>query len=160
MMWSKLKQMTEARFVPELQGRLQVFQTIYRKSSDEEGEFWFALDKKKVFGCGSLNYFAALGDEKALLRSETGDLLPQDLDARARDRLLKQGMMTVGDFNELLRSSLNFSVETMLEHDCPLVRGLAMIDRRLGQRRLEKLAMEQEHAFVVSMNATRFSIVD
>ncbi|MEO9971582.1 MAG: hypothetical protein ABJG15_17435 [Hyphomonadaceae bacterium] len=155
MMWSKLKQMTEERFVPELQGRVQVFQTVYRKSNDEEGEFWFSLDKKKLFSCGSMSFFAAERNETERLRSSTEDLSPHELQVRARETLMKQGMMTVGDFNGLLRSSLNLSVDAMLEHDCPLIRGLALIDSRLGRRRLEQMSVSGEHEFVSQMHSTR-----
>lgn len=48
MRWSKVKQMVEARFANELQGRLSIELTKYRKPTrSENGAFYVLLDDRK-----------------------------------------------------------------------------------------------------------------
>ena len=50
--------------------------------------------------------------------------------------------------NALLLESLSLSIESMLKHRSPIIRGLAVLDRRFGKRRLIAFDIETEHPFV------------
>jgi len=52
------------------------------------------------------------------------------------------------DLYEALASYPSLSIDAALRSDNIIVRGLAMIDRRLGRRRLAAVDEEQEHPFV------------
>ena len=70
--------------------------------------------------------------------------------------LREAGVLSRNDFYEALYSYLNTSIEDAISSDHPIVRGLAMLDRRLGKRRLSALRLPVgEHPFVHLLLAVR-----
>lgn len=47
MRWSQLKKRVEERFCERLQGRVQVWTTVYRHTHDREGRSWLSVDGLK-----------------------------------------------------------------------------------------------------------------
>jgi hypothetical protein len=52
---------------------------------------------------------------------------------------------------QLLRESRSLSVDRLLKHRSPIVRGIAVLDRRCGKRRLAAIDAAAEHPFVQGM---------
>lgn len=63
--------------------------------------------------------------------------------------------MLLEQINRDLFCSLSQTVEEMLEHRNPVIRGLAVIDARYGKRRLELFNPVGEHALVQSLYRLR-----
>ena len=60
------------------------------------------------------------------------------------------------DFGDAMRAYLDMPVGEALESQDPLVRAFAIVDRRLGKRRLAKLELqESEHSLVKAFHKLR-----
>jgi hypothetical protein len=69
--------------------------------------------------------------------------------AEATDILHKQGIFSRYEFQNAVESYLNLSIDAALTSDDPIIKAVAMLDRRLGQRRLAKMQLDgTEHALV------------
>jgi hypothetical protein len=63
----------------------------------------------------------------------------------------ERGATMLWQLHETLLGALSLSIDLMLKHRSPIVRGLAMLDARVGKRRLRGLDVPGEHAFVRRM---------
>jgi hypothetical protein len=70
MRWSKIKKRIEDTFADSVRGRVEVWNTNYRKAHDQAGEAWITIDKKKVHSMGSLTFEIEYHLEKAHLKKE------------------------------------------------------------------------------------------
>src|SRR5262249_44167150 len=73
MRWSQLKQRVEANFAPRVRGRIELFQTRYRRAADSFGEVWVVVDGKQRYSWSDIKFIRA---EAAGYRAD---------DARMRD---------------------------------------------------------------------------
>jgi hypothetical protein len=158
MRWSKLKALAESRFCDPLRGRLELRSTRYRGTHDQEGRAWITLDKEEVFSACTLTGWAA----KARLAREIQtanncrdfsdpEQYPGYRQAyeQAGAVVAEHGIFTQYQFYAALEEWLNHSLEEALVSPDPLVRAFALLDRRLGQRRLSRLVVgSAEHPLV------------
>ena len=49
MKWSQLKKRIEESFADSVRGRVEVWNTRYRRAHDDAGEAWITIDKQRVF---------------------------------------------------------------------------------------------------------------
>ena len=148
--WSAIRKKLEEDYLcPALRGRVQYFITVYRKSHDhDEGrgairvdgvELWmggFHTHEKKVFEC-----------LKRIEKEEPE--YPRDrLWDRAWIMSAEEGVICEDDFWWAFSEFDNQSIEKSLCSEHPLVRVFALLDRRVGKRRLlamrERMQEEQE----------------
>ncbi len=153
MQWSKLKQLIELRFVEEMKGRALIQVTRYRKAHDDEGEIWLTLDGKKIYGA---SYYQKAKERRLALPADNGAVSADDREATDR-QLAERGFEDQYVLQRALFLSLSESIEQMLASHHPLIRALAVLDRRCGERRLAKLAVdiESEHEVVRRAHALR-----
>ncbi|TNM65355.1 SF0329 family protein [Aliirhizobium smilacinae] len=144
MKWTKLKQLIEARFAPEVIGRVQVQTTRYRYAHDHEGEFFVTLDGKKIYGSTYYQYWK----ERVALCDEHGGELSSEDEREIERELRDRGVADHVDLHRAMFESLNQSIEAMLANSIPLIRALGVLDARCGKRRLTKLDDPNEHEFV------------
>ena len=64
------------------------------------------------------------------------------------------------DLYEALAGYPGLSIDAALSSDNIIVRGLAMVDRRLGKRRLAAIDVEQEHPFVQRLLLLRREVTE
>ena len=62
-----------------------------------------------------------------------------------------RGVAMRWQIERVLLESLSLSIERMLKHRSPIVRGLALLDQRCGKRRLARFDAAAEHPFVQDM---------
>jgi hypothetical protein len=116
MQWSKLKKRIEAQFADALSGRVQVFETRYHGAHDSAGRWSLRIDGVDVEGFGDIPAEAL----SIVERYTTGNLSHYGFHKSAVD-------------------FLSLSVDAALESQDPLHRSLAILDSRLGKRRLLQL---------------------
>lgn len=126
-----MRRKLEQEYLAEsLRGRIQYFATNYRKSHDEEGRTAIRLDGKEIlrgnfYQCDRYHY-------------PTPD-----------DRVLDLGAFDQWAFYAAFREFDNQSIEKSLRSDNLIVRILAILDRRVGKRRLlqmrETIERESKH---------------
>ena len=143
--WSGIKNKLENDYLcPVLRGHIQYFVTRYHEAHDQEGRAAIRLDGVEVLRSNYYDYRDKLWNRFNLLRDEPNDY------QLAYESTLNDGCFDQRVFYEAFHIFDNQSIEESLNSDNPLVRVLALLDRRLGKRRLLAIAdkMEQELPWV------------
>lgn len=146
--WSGMRKKLEHDYLcPALHGRIQYFATSYSKSLDHEGRAAIRLDGVEVLRSNYYDYYQNYWKRYQALRQEgAGEDDPKKPFQLAYEGALNDGCFDQWFFYEAFRIFDNQSIEKSLVSENPLVRIFALLDRRLGKRRLLAMAetMEQE----------------
>lgn len=143
-MWSKTRQVLESRLCLELTGRVQFHYDVYRTNRDRENRLWFT----------EMNVFSILVDGEAwfstnpqyyieLYRSDMSHACPQ---VDKNEVIRKFGYVPASDVSSdsvmfYVHRFLNeLSFEESLNNENYFIRLLALLDKRLGKRRIKALA--------------------
>jgi hypothetical protein len=123
MQWSKIKSRAESFICDSLNGRIEYFSTWYRNSGkDHIGRATILLDNKEIFEADTW---------KSIFNRNEFERL--DL------------------HNALIEYSL-LSINEAVQSENPIIKGLAMVDKRFGKRSLRNTKIsEDEHEFVKFM---------
>jgi hypothetical protein len=123
MQWSKIKSRAESFICDSLKGKIEFFSTWYRNSGkDHIGRATILLDKKEIF------------------------------EADTWKRILNRNEFERFDLHDALIEYPLLSINEALGSQNPIIRGLAMVDKRLGKRRLREIKLEEvDHEFVKLM---------
>jgi hypothetical protein len=120
MRWSKLKQQVEAMFADEVRGRVALWTTRYEKAHDRFGRSWITVDGREIVNmCNYLRCGGSIADGNP-------------------DRFAA-GVFAGYDLPMAMREYLRLSIDAAIASPNPLVRVLAVLDRRAGARRLARL---------------------
>ena len=146
--WSGIRNKLEHDYLcPALRGRIQYFAASYRESHDQTGRAAIRLDGVEVLRSSYYAYEQNYWNRYQALRREG---VGED-DPKAPFRLAHEGTLNDGCFDnnflyEAFHEFDNQSIEKSLVSENPLVRIFAILDRRVGKRRLLVLeeSMEQE----------------
>ena len=147
--WSGIRNKLEQDYLyPALRGHIQYFATSYSKSADHVGRAAIRLDGVEVLQSNYFSYFENVWTKFHQLRSTTlkdCDSAKEAID-QAHVYALEQETFDQKVFYEAFDIFDNQSIEKSLTSDNPIVRIFAILDRRLGKRRLLALeeSMEQE----------------
>lgn len=127
MQWSKLKKLVEERFAPSLTGRVAIFSTRYGNCTC--GRAWLTVDGEEVANfCTRAKYRTAAGlPELVDPPPGYGEISRQDAYAACWAFV-----------HEL-------SIEESLADSDPLVQTLAVLDSRVGKRRLSTIETDALH---------------
>jgi len=146
MRWSQLKRRVEANLARNVQGRVELFQTRYRRAADNFGEAWLVLDGKKYFSWGDATFLYAEG--AAYSAQYYQEMSSIDANRAVISDLEARGATMRWQLNVMLLEALSLSIDAMLRHRSPIVRGLAVLDKRFGKRRILAFNPGNEHPLV------------
>lgn len=152
MNWSKLKKETESRFCDSMKDRVKLYCTEYRNA--ESGKSWITLDGKIIAKCCTRSFWAVEFTEEM-----GGDI--STVDNGKHDKLLTD----YGEFRKehISRACWDFlhklSIEEALESENPLIQTLAILDKRLGKRRLRKIDKESLHPLPKRIYEERLAVI-
>lgn len=144
--WSGIRKKLETEYLAQsLRGHIQYYATSYRQSHDQEGRAAIRYDGKEIIkGCYWNNWMKAHlfpKDEKYERRMRVEN-------AYMDDTALRLGVFDQRCFYRAFKEFDNQSIEKSLESDDLIVRIMAVLDRRVGKRRLllmkEKMENEPE----------------
>lgn len=141
MRWSKLKQHVEAMFAGGVRGRVELRTTRYEKAHDRFGRSWITIDGREV---ATMSNYLACGDSVA-------DGHPGRFEA---------GVFAGYDLPLAMREYLTLSIDEAIASRNPLIRALAVLDRRAGERRLARIDAANELPIVKELFAFRSRIRD
>ncbi len=132
--WSKTRHKLENEYLaPSLRGHIQYFCTTYKYSHDEEGRASIRLDGKEILKGNYFNFWLKFPEDEC------------DLEKRYRpfdfidETALKLGAFDQRSFYSAFEKFDNQSIEESLISENLIVRIFAILDRRVGKRRLIKL---------------------
>jgi hypothetical protein len=160
MQWSRLKSLVEARQAPSLRGRVTLHQARYRHAQEEVGRVWLAVDGREAAAFATHMGWARVRPLTDALMDERGAWGSPEAYAQASAEV-EAGLRAAGEFSDAaaladLEAYLSLSAEDALAAVSPLVRALAVLDARVGKRRLRALAQAPDaHPLVRRMHEFR-----
>ena len=139
MIWSKQKQILKNNLCESLRDRVDFNIVKYRKSHDSLGRAVITLDKEEI--CSMATIVLEMEQCKLVGFRLDDESLEEYLerDAEGYKTINENGFFNEFDFYEAVNIYLNASIEDAIKSDNILVRALAMLDKRLGKRRLKNI---------------------
>ncbi|WP_203362847.1 hypothetical protein [Bacillus sp. REN10] len=158
--WSKVKKQLDGLICDSLKGRILFQVTNYRKAHDQMGRVFIQIDQKEIMSFCSIKTEMEIMERERQLRhihsieydiENKGENI--NIYEQAKKWANEEGFFEQSDFFDALEEYFSVTIEQALSSTNPLVRMLAVIDRRMGKRTLLKLQdnMENEHPFVQEM---------
>lgn len=139
MQWSKLKQKMEENFAPSVQGRVHIFATRYTTGSYYMVRAWLTLDKVEIVNFSTPDNGNRFGWDTPAIHER---IAPEE---RHTDQAAEKGEFSREDFFDACWEYTNTSIEAAHESQNPIIQAFAMLDRRTGKRRLQKVVPETLH---------------
>jgi hypothetical protein len=139
--WSKLKTAIENRFAPAVIGRVELRATRYRQAHDDEGRGWITVDKKEMWNLCTFRYWRALYETKEKIEADQTVSVWEAYRLGAAEAE-KQGTFSLERFCDTLEEYCNLSFVQALDSQNVLIQTLAMLDKRMGKRRLRTLHLD------------------
>ncbi|MDE6641753.1 MAG: hypothetical protein K2K63_14655 [Acetatifactor sp.] len=133
--WSGIRKKLETEYLAQsLRGHIQYYVTSYSRSPDHHGRAAIRYDGQEIIsGCYWNNWVKA----DLFPRDEKYDKRMSTEMAYMDDTALKLGIFDEYCFYEAFNKFDNQSIEESLKSDDLIVRIFAVLDRRIGKRRLE-----------------------
>ncbi|MCU6792761.1 hypothetical protein OB236_11580 [Paenibacillus sp. WQ 127069] len=187
MAWSKLKQQLESFLCPALYGRVEYRATGYRYLPDKAGLCYIAVDKKNVLNMGDKTtlirwYQTELeikndsdiqipinNEEIETVRKDTKGIVPEDrlkiiaksrkIAEYAKELVAAQSALSKSNFTVVANKFLSISIEESIESNDILLNILALVDRRVGKKRILNISekMKLKHPIVQYFYELRLS---
>lgn len=146
MIWSKLKKRVESFFAPEAKGRIELRATRYH-DVDRTGRGYITIDGQEIINMAHYTFWK---EERPRIDAIAGslNLSPAEAQGIADAELHAEGIFSLDGFYSSLEQYLDSSIEDSLASSNVLIRALAMIDNRVGKRRLSTIDVSKEHPMV------------
>lgn len=166
--WSKERRLLESFFCESLKDRLQWHQAVHRHSHDQPPRYSLTLDKQEIFATNTIKVEMTRGQYDRLSESEQQNFITSLKETRDFDTLMahyrdisflyaeSKGFYGIFSFFSI-SDYPNLSIEEAIHSPFELVRAYAMLDRRLGKRRLEKMDISKENEIVKQFYKIRMS---
>ncbi len=142
--WSGIRKRLESEYLAKsLQGHIQYYATTYSRSHDHEGRAAIRYDGKEIIkGCYWYNWTKA----DQFPKDEKYERRMREENAFMDDTALKLGVFDQRSFYAAFQEFDQQSIEKSLKSENLIVRIFAVLDRRVGKRRLlmMKDTIEQE----------------
>ncbi|MEC0329385.1 hypothetical protein P4H42_07070 [Paenibacillus macerans] len=178
MSWSKLKQQLESFLSPALQGRVEYRAPGYRYLPDKSGICYISVDKKNILNMSDKTNFIRwyqteleikndpeiqipiTSDDIEAVRKDTKGPVPEDRliviarsrksSEHAKELLSAQASLSKSNFIVVANKFLSTSVEDSMEGHDILLNILALVDRRVGKKRILNMSdqMKLKHPIV------------
>ena len=143
--WSGIRKKLETDYLcPALRGRVRYFATTYSKCPDNEGRAAILVDGEEILKSNYFTYSRVLWERARDYRDEQG-LNWREAYLKADKTVLDDGLFDQRDFYMAFQKFDNQSIEASLSSENPIVRIFALLDRRLGKRRLAALEETMEN---------------
>ncbi|WP_308634007.1 SF0329 family protein [Paenibacillus silvisoli] len=187
MSWSKLKQQLESFLSPALVGRVEYRATSYRYLPDKAGICYIAVDKKNVLNMidvtTQIKWYQSEMEIKndpdiqipihhediEAVRTDTKGLVPEErlkvivrgrkISELSKELMSAQSALSKSNFTSEATKFLARSIEESMESSEILPNILALVDRRIGKKRLQNMReqMKLKHPIVQYFYELRLS---
>ncbi|MGX9416164.1 SF0329 family protein [Vibrio sp. WJH972] len=154
MQWSKRKKKVEEFFCESVKGRVELRSTHYRGSQDEQGRGYITFDKTEIWSMCTLSFYSIEYERIEEIINQKG-ITPYEAQKITHEELASEGKFNQYTFYDSLDEYCNNSIEASMESDNLLIRCLAMLDSRLGKRRLRNFELSKESQKVVQFYRIR-----
>ena len=155
--WSKTKSTLESFLCDKLQHRIKIYATVYRKFHDCPSRVWITFDNKEILSASDVTYqtkheelYRKIKEQECLKGIPFNENWHIMLNSPERHELLKASDHAEEVMiNHSILSSYHLytpymeysslSIDEALRSENIIIQAYAMLDRRLGKRRLKKL---------------------
>jgi hypothetical protein len=145
--WSAIVKDWEPFLAGALTGRLKLHATRYHGAPDHPGRGWITLDGERILSFESMTTEMRVHGYKAELMALGEEAIAAyDAAIAVADR---EGLAHLSTFEEAVARYPDCTVEDALVSPDVVTRGLAMVDRRLGKRRLATLELCTDESPIV-----------
>lgn len=159
MKWSKQKQLIESLLADSLKGRLEFHITRYGKGDTwSMSRAWITWDKKELMNFSNVGWYLQYSELAHRIREANNYSDYRDPKQQAgyyaaynqAEEIMKtRNVFSRANFLAASWEYLESPINDALQSDNPIIRALAMLDRRVGKRRLAKMELiEAEHPIV------------
>jgi hypothetical protein len=153
MVWSKLKKNIENNFSESLGDRVNLYTTTYSSNYDVQDLYnrgWITVDGIEVVNFSTPEaFFMYRRDLNATTPTNyPANTVTKEHVNRTQKRLTEKGEFSKYDLTYCCSAFLSMSIEEAMEHESPIIQMLAVLDKRLGKRRLAVLNEKELHPLV------------
>ncbi|SHJ87919.1 hypothetical protein SAMN02745248_01208 [Hathewaya proteolytica DSM 3090] len=152
--WSGVRRRLEQELLAEsLRGRVRYFMTKYPAANDDEARFSILIDNKEMFNSNVFTFWPMYIQSSEAAKKELNtperqwngkhmefDSENKEVEQTVEDELLYKGIFPVYAFTNALREYFNQGIEKSICSENPLIRILAVLDRRVGKRTIERVS--------------------
>lgn len=141
-MWSKLKKTVEEKFAESVKGKVGIYVTRYTSGSYFMVRGWITINGEEIANFSTPDNNLKYGWNTP----PVGERIPDT--ARNENSAVEKGEFARWELMDACISILNLSVDDALASDNPIIRALAVLDKRCGKKRLARLDGRDEHPLV------------
>ena len=154
MKWSKLKALVENKIAPSMSERFSINSTAYGNCSC--GHAWITLDKEVVANfCTRAFWNRSPSFDQEKKKFVAGEV-PEGISKKYEKQLTEYGELSRQDAYQACWEFVHdLSAEQALASDDPLIQTLAVLDSRVGKRRLLKIDAKELHPLASKMLSER-----
>lgn len=148
MMLSKIKSKIENKFDPKLKVRIQIYTTSYGYQYDVKDLYnrgWITVDGKEVVNFSTPDAFFMNGTDYHYTTPTKFAYGKEITFDRTQDKLSEKGEFSKFDLSYCCYAFLDMNIDEAINHESPIIKSLAILDKRLGKRRLFKLVEQDLH---------------
>lgn len=148
MKWSKLKKTIEDNFADCVKGRVHIFSTRYTTGSYFMVRGWITIDKEEIANFSTPDNCNKFGWNTPDINER---ISPED---RTEGLAAEKGEFSRSDFTDACFEYINMNIDASASSENPIIRSFAMLDKRLGKRRLKLLKVQDrtdKHPLVLKM---------
>ncbi|WP_205500876.1 SF0329 family protein [Rufibacter psychrotolerans] len=149
MKWSKLRKELHDRLADTIKHRLDYHLTTYEHSIGYLGRAWVTFDGKELVNFSNQDTWVEFKSYSNAL-ADTGYISHEPLNDsnRTEGKIMERGEFSKYDFAESAWRFIHLDIDSALTSHNPILRALAVVDRRVGKRRLEMIKGIEKHPLV------------
>lgn len=148
MTWSKIKKNIESKFTEKLKGKVQIYTTSYGYDLDTKDLYnrgWITLNGTEVVNFSTSDAFFLNGCNYHYATPTDCAQTKEQIYKRNPNNLAEKGEFTKFDLSNCCYAFLNMNIDEAVNHKSPIIQSLAMLDKRLGKRRLLQITEQELH---------------
>ena len=142
MKWTKLKQLIESKFSGCVKDRVHLFTTRYTIASYYMVRGWITIDGVEIANfstpdnCNRFGWHAPSINERISENQRTDGIF------------VEKGEFSRWDFLDACWDYINMNIEEAIKSENPIIKSFAVLDKRLGKRKLRIFETENQHPLV------------
>ncbi|MBC8883278.1 hypothetical protein H9X57_07160 [Flavobacterium piscinae] len=149
MKWSKLRKELKDRLADNLKDRLDYHLTTYKNSTSYIGRAWITWEGKEILNFSNQdtwNEFQSYSNKLA----ETHYISHEGIKTtdRTEGKIMEKGEFSKYDFADNAFRFLNLNVQDAIKSYNPIIKALAVVDKRIGKRTLSELNKAENHPMI------------
>jgi len=152
MKWNKIRKELLDRLSENLKGRLDYHLTSYKNSTGFIGRAWITLDGEQIVNFSNQDTFTKF-DSYSNSSVGTGYITHEPISdtERTNGNLIEKGEFSKYDFGHTAWEFINLDVNVAIVSNNVILRSLAVVDRRVGLKRLKELRVNENHPLVLKL---------